>query len=134
MKSTLTWKKDFQSEVTNGRGHSVSLDLPEDKGGKNNGTTALELCVMSFNGCLSTIFAVMAQKMRLSYESLQIEMVAEQAGNAPTITDIHCEMYIKSQDDHAKIEDCIAKSIAHCPVGMIFSKAGITISHDVIFQ
>lgn len=134
MKSTAIWTKDFQSVVDNGRNHSLVIDLPESKGGENNGPTALELCVMSFSGCVSTIFATMAKKMRISFENYQVEVFAEQESGAPTITDIHCTLCISTKEPEEKIEKCLEKTIQNCPVGKLFFQAGVEISHEIMIR
>lgn len=132
MKSTAIWTKDFQSVVDNGRNHSVTIDLPEEKGGGNSGPTALELCVMSFCGCVGTIFARVAKKSRVEFETFRVETYAEQEPGAPTITDIHCVLYIQSSCPEARIERCFETTINNCPVGNLFKQAGVLITHEVI--
>ena len=106
MKSNSLWTRQFQSVVDNGRNHSTVVDLPEAKGGSNSGPTALELCVMSLSGCVGTIFAMVAQKMRLNFEKLEVEVDANQSEGAPTITDVHIILNIQSDEDVSKIEKC----------------------------
>ena len=132
MKATSIWTKDFQSVVDNGRDHSLIIDLPESKGGENNGPTALELCVMSFSGCVGTIFASMSKKMRISFEKYQIEVFAEQESGAPTITDVHCTLFITTKESKNKIEECLEKAIRNCPVGKLFHQAGVEMTHEII--
>lgn len=134
MKSTAIWTKGFQSVVDNGRNHSVTIDLPEVKGGGNAGPTALELCVMSFCGCVSTIFTLIAPKMRISFEHLKVEVFAEQERDAKTITDIHCVLYVTTASSLEEIENCLQHTVNNCPVGLIFKQAGIEISLEVIHK
>lgn len=134
MKSTAIWTKNSQSVVDNGRNHSLIIDLPENKGGENNGPTALELCVMSFGGCVSTIFSMLAKKMRITFDHLKVEVFAEQESGSPTITDIHCTLFITTECPEEKVESCLEKTIATCPVGQLFHKAGVEITHEVITQ
>jgi len=51
----------MQTIVDDGRCHSVCLDLEPDLGA-DMGPSALELCVMSYAGCLATIFCLNGQK------------------------------------------------------------------------
>lgn len=133
MKSTSLWTRKFQSVVDNGRNHSMVIDLPETKGGINSGPTALELCVMSFSGCVGTIFAMVAEKMRLSFSIMEVEAKAEQNGGAPTITDIHFTMSIETKEEAQKIEKCLEVTLNTCPVGVLFKQAGIKITHEINF-
>ncbi|HNV52751.1 MAG TPA: OsmC family protein, partial [Tenuifilaceae bacterium] len=127
------WTRQFQSVVDNGRNHSMVIDLPEAKGGINSGPTALEMCVMSFSGCVGTIFAMVAQKMRLTFEHLEVEVNAEQKNEAPTITDIHFIMNIKTIETKDKIEKCLEHTMNTCPVGVLFKQAGVKITNEIKF-
>lgn len=131
MKSNSLWTKNFQSVVDNGRNHSIVIDLPEAKGGNNSGPTALEMCVMSFSGCVGTIFALVAKKMRLTYEKMEIDVDAQQNNDAPTITDIHFVLTIQTKDDKLKIEKCLEHTLNTCPVGVLFKQAGVKITNEI---
>ncbi|HBG70772.1 MAG: hypothetical protein A2W93_04310 [Bacteroidetes bacterium GWF2_43_63] len=134
MKSNSLWTKQFQSVVDNGRNHSTVVDLPEAKGGSNNGPTALELCVMSLSGCVGTIFAMVAQKMRIQFEKMDVEVNADQKDGASTITDVHILLRIQSDEELLKLEKCYETTEKTCPVGVLFSQAGISITHEIIIK
>jgi len=133
MKSKSLWTRQFQSVVDNGRNHSMVIDLPEAKGGINSGPTALEVCVMGFSGCVGTIFAMVAQKMRLSFDKMEVDVNAEQKDNAPTITDIHFVLSIKTNEEMQKIEKCLNHTLETCPVGVLFKNAGVVITNEIKF-
>jgi len=133
MKSITQWTKNFQSIVDNGRNHSMVIDLPEAKGGNNNGPTALELCVMSFSGCVGTIFAMVAEKMRLCYSKLEVIVDAEQKNNAPTITDIHFILQIQTTEEKEKVAKCLEHTMNTCPVGVLFKQGGVQIINEIKF-
>lgn len=132
MKSTSLWTRQFQSVVDNGRNHSLVIDLPEPKGGINSGPTALELCVMSFSGCVGTIFAMVAQKMHLHFEKMEVDVDAQQKDGAATITDVHFTLKIKTHVIESKVEKCIEHTMNTCPVGVLFRQASINITHEVV--
>ncbi|BDX39412.1 hypothetical protein CYCD_27670 [Tenuifilaceae bacterium CYCD] len=131
MKSNSLWTRKFQSVVDNGRNHSMVIDLPEAKGGSNSGPTALEVCVMSFSGCVGTIFAMVAQKMRLSFDKMEVEANAEQRNDAPTISDIHFILTIQTNEEKQKIEKCLEHTLNTCPVGVLFKQAGVKITNEI---
>ncbi|MHC1780235.1 MAG: OsmC family protein [Bacteroidales bacterium] len=134
MKSNSLWTRKFQSVVDNGRNHSMVIDLPEAKGGSNSGPTALEMCVMSLSGCVGTIFAMVAEKMRLKFEKMEVELIAEQSQNAPTITDVHFTLRIQTSEERQKIEKCLELTINTCPVGVLFKQAGVSITNEIIIS
>jgi len=133
MKSNSLWTRKFQSVVDNGRNHSLVIDLPEAKGGINSGPTALELCVMGLSGCVGTIFAMVADKMRLSFEKMEVELNAEQKNNAPTITDVNFTLFIKTNEAKEKIEKCLDLTLNTCPVGVLFKNAGVKIDYTIVY-
>jgi len=132
MKSTSLWTRQFQSVVDNGRNHSFVIDLPDSKGGINSGPTALELCVMSFSGCVGTIFAMVAQKMHITFEKMEVDVDAQQKDGAATITDVHFTLKIKTIFDTGKVEKCIEHTMNTCPVGVLFRQAGVNITHNIL--
>ncbi len=134
MKSNSLWTRKFQSVVDNGRNHSMVIDLPEPKGGSNSGPTALEMCVMSLSGCVGTIFAMVAEKMRIKFEKMEVELIAEQSQNAPTITDVHFTLRIQTSEERQKIEKCLEHTINTCPVGVLFKQAGVSITNEIIIS
>lgn len=110
------------------------IDLPDPKGGSNSGPTALEMCVMSFSGCVGTIFALVAQKMRIAFEKMEVEVSAEQKNEAPTITDVHFTLSIQTSESEEKIEKCIEHTMNTCPAGVLYRQAGVTITDDIRFM
>ena len=133
MKSKSLWIRKFQSVVDNGRNHSLVIDLTEEKGGVNSGPSALELCVMSFSGCIGTIFAMVAKKMRISFDQMEVEVDAEKKDNAATITDVHIVLKIKTDANQDKIKKCLEHTEATCPVGVLFTQAGVKITNEIKF-
>jgi len=134
MKSISLWTRQFQSVVDNGRNHSVVIDLPEAKGGINSGPTALELCVMGLSGCVGTIFAMLAKKMRIEFDHLEVVLDAEQKENAPTITDVFFQLKIKTDSPMDRIEKCLEMTIESCPVGVLFVQAGVNLTREIVLM
>ncbi|WP_372754118.1 OsmC family protein [Labilibaculum sp.] len=132
MKATTSWTKQTTSIATNHRGHEVILDLPEEKGGVNHGATALELCLMSYSGCINTIFNMIAQKMRIEFTALEVETTGEQNNNAPTFTHINIELRIDSDASDVKIQKCLDETLKTCPVGILFQQAGVKTIYKII--
>lgn len=132
MKSISTLVNGFQSTVTNGRTHGIVIDLPPAKDGSDLGPTALELAVMGLSGCISTIFAVVASKMRLPIDSLVVELEADHPEGAPTITKVRADVKIKSEAVQSKLEKCLERTLDLCPVGKLFEQANIPIDVKII--
>lgn len=131
MKATTTWTKGMSSIITNNRGHEVTIDLPDAKGGEDLGATAFELCLMSYCGCVNTIFNIVAKKMRIEFELLDVDTTGSQKDDALTFTDVEVELRIKSKSSNEKIEKCLQQTLKMCPVGVLFHQAGVNTSYKI---
>ena len=131
MKATTTWSKDLTSVITNNRGHEVTIDLPEAKGGQDLGASAFELCLMSYSGCINTIFNLIAGKMRIEFEALEVDTVGVQENGASTFTGVEIELRIDSEASEEKIQKCLEKTIKVCPVGVLFHQAGVETKYAI---
>jgi uncharacterized OsmC-like protein len=132
MKSTVKWSKNLQSVVDNGNGHQVIMDMPKTKNGNDEGATALEHAIMSLAGCIATIFAVVAAKMRIKYTQMEVELDAAKTDSDITITKADYVFKIKTDESIEKIEKCLKHTMDTCPVGVIFEKAGIPVKGEII--
>ena len=115
----------YQSIVDNGRHHGLVLDLPEAKSGDDLGPTALELAGMALAGCISTIWAVVANNSNVTYRKMIVELETEQEKNAPTFTGARAVMKVDSDESQEKLERILEKTVQACPVGKLFEQAGI---------
>jgi putative redox protein len=122
--------EEFRIAVDNGRAHSVVLDLPPEMG-TDRGPTALELGVMSFAGCIATIFALMTKKMRVQISDLKIEMKAEKPEGARTVTKAGYVITVTSSESENKIKRAFELTKENCPVGLIFEKAGVQVNYKL---
>lgn len=131
MKSNCKWIKNYQSVVDNGRGHAQIMDLPEAKGGDNTAATALEATVMGLSGCIVTIFAVVANKMRLPFEALEVDVEADKTDSDPTITAVRFNLKIKTSVSEEKVRKCLDHTMSTCPVGVLFRNAGVELNNTI---
>ena len=126
MKAISVWSDGYKSILNNGRGHSVVVDLPTDQNGTNTGPTALELCVMSLAGCITTIFKTVAGKRNFVYKAFKVELDAEKPKDALTVTGLKAKMEIVTDASEKETETVLRLTLNKaCPVGVIFENAGI---------
>ena len=123
MKSIYRLAKNFHAVVDNGRTHSIAIDLPPDNGGEDLGATALELCVMGLSGCIGTIFAKIAKKMRLTIIHLEVDLEAFKGPEDATVTKVTAKVFVNSPDSITKLNKCLELTLDSCPVGIIFTNA-----------
>ncbi len=131
MKATTTWTHGTSSIITDNRGHEVTIDLPEGKGGEDLGATAFELCLMSYSGCVNTIFNIVAKKMRIEFTALEVDTTGIQKDGAPTFTDVEVELRIDSEASDDKIDKCLQQTLKMCPVGVLFHQAGVNTTYKI---
>jgi uncharacterized OsmC-like protein len=122
--------KDLRITVDDGRAHSVCLDLPPELG-TDMGPTALELGVMSYAGCLATIFILTAKKMRIPLKDLEVKMEAVKSEEEGTITETSFDILIKADAPEDRIERILKLTLENCPVGKLFEKAGVKTSYTM---
>jgi len=131
LKARAKWVEGYRSILDNGRGHSVVVDLPQSLGGRDTGATALELAVMSLAGCISTIFILVAGKMRVKVHSLEVEVDAEKPGGEPTVAEAKVTIRVKTDEPREKVEKVLKHTLANCPVGLLFEKSGTKLSFQL---
>lgn len=118
--------KDFTGKLTDNRGHEVTCDLPTTAGGEDSGPKAFEILTMSLAGCIGTIFLMTARKMRLNVSDVRVDMETK---DGDTIEEVSYHFVVKSDEEEAKLRRCLELTEKTCPVGLLFHKAGIPISH-----
>jgi putative redox protein len=131
MKATTTWTKGLASVITDNRGHEITIDLPAAKGGEDLGPTAFELCLMSYSGCVNTIFNMVAKKMRIEFSALEVDTIGQQNDGARTFSDVEVELRIQSEASDEKIEKCLQHTLEMCPVGVLFHQAGVKTTYKI---
>jgi uncharacterized OsmC-like protein len=77
IRSSAQWMNGYLTKVNNGRGHTVNMDLPSSQNGEDTAATAVEYMVMGYAGCTVTIFKIIADRMRLNIDSVEIDVEAE---------------------------------------------------------
>lgn len=127
MKAIGTWKGGFETELTDGRGHAVVVDLPEDEDGRDAGTSALELSVLSLAGCICTIFALVARRRRLRFESMTVDLDAQRPPRSPTITGVEGTLRIATSAPADEVAIVLGITLRTCPVGVLLERAKVPV-------
>ena len=122
MRSKATWMGNSKVLLNDGRGHETVCDLPS---AEDIGPTALELSVMSFAGCIVTIFKIIAEKRRVKLDSLEVEVVADKPDGAKTIESVEFIAKVKSEANQKALEKVLDLTSLTCPVGVLWQKAGL---------
>jgi uncharacterized OsmC-like protein len=96
--------------------------------GTDRGPSALELAVMSFAGCVATIFVLMAKKTRVKINDLEVNVRAEKSEKLKTIAKTNYEVIVRSSENEDRLKRVFDLTRVNCPVGILFEKAGVEIS------
>jgi putative redox protein len=122
-----TWEGGFRTALGDSTGHSVTVDLPSDEGGENQGPFALELAVMALAGCITTIFAIVAKKRRVGFERMEIALDWERPERSPTIASVNGLLRLVSDSAPEEAETVLGITLRTCPVGVLFERARIPV-------
>jgi putative redox protein len=130
MQARGVWKGGYETQLEDGRGHTVTVDAPVEDGGTDRGTSAHELLLLSLTGCISTIFHIIAEKRKLAFEGLTVSLQAEKARGAPTIQRVHGTVEVRTDASPDEVATVLRLTVKTCPVGSLFDRAHVPI--DVV--
>lgn len=122
VKGTAKLVKNLQLITENGRGHSVTCDLPESQGGTNTGPTPLELALMGLAGCGVAIYAEVCKNSKIDPGSIQVDAEATKTPGSPLISDVTMKVNIKSKVRKGLVEAAWRRTEASCPVILIYKE------------
>jgi len=127
MRAVGTWQGGYQTLLEDTGGHFVTVDLPRDEGGENLGPFALELSVLSLAGCITTIFAIVAKKRRLSFQGMKVDLEAARPEGSRTITSVDGVLRVVTSASRNDVETALSITMRTCPVGVLFERARVPV-------
>ncbi|MHA1821039.1 MAG: OsmC family protein [Promethearchaeota archaeon] len=117
----------YQTVVGDRRGHMVVCDLPPEKGGYDQATSAVELAAMALADCIVTIYLVKAMGAKVKIEKCEMKGTASMPEGAPTITAFKGQMTVVSPAEKDVLDGLLEETLKVCPVGLIFKQAGVSV-------
>ena len=66
-------------------GHTILMDTSPEKGGTDTAPTPMELLLMSLGGCTGMDVVSILRKMKIEFDSLEIELKGERASEHPKV-------------------------------------------------
>jgi len=100
-------------------------DLPSSQGGKNEGTTALELALMSLAGCITTIYKIVAENSKFAFKQITVDLEAEKPKDKATIAWVTGGVEVQTDEEEQKAESVFRVTMKRCPVGVLFENANV---------
>lgn len=125
------WKSGFETELDDGRGHAVTIDLPVEDGGADHGTSAHELLLLSLTGCITTIFHVIADKRKLAFQGFTVKLEAEKSRGSPTLRRVRGTVEVRTSAPREDVDTVLRLTVRTCPVGALFERAHVPIELTV---
>ncbi|MGM0563120.1 MAG: OsmC family protein [Pseudomonadota bacterium] len=90
MKVRIKWLDNMSFVGESGSGHSVVMDGPPDKGGRDLGVRPMEMVLLGLGGCTAFDVVMILQKARQKVEDCAVHIEAERADAVPAVfTKIH---------------------------------------------
>ncbi|MCI4360358.1 MAG: OsmC family protein [Thermoplasmata archaeon] len=134
MQASAVWEHGFTTELSDGRGHRVTVDLPIEEDGADLGPSALDLSVMSLAGCIVTILLLVARRRRLPIEGIRVHLEADRPAGAPTVASVDGTVSVRSTGEREEVETAVRLTVRSCPVGVLFERAGIPLRLRVVVE
>ena len=132
MKATIKWLDGVSFNGSSESGHSLTMDGPQESGGKNNGMRPMELLLVGLGGCTSYDVITILKKSRQDVKDCRAEISAERSENIPKVfTKIHIHFIVKGNNlDTVVVERAIKLSAEkYCSATIMLSKS-VEITHD----
>lgn len=125
------WVQGLQFVATGPSNHSVVLDAAPEVGGGDTGSRPGELTLMALGSCTGIDVVSILKKMRVSFDSLEVEVKAEQATEHPKVwTEIWVKFKVKGDVPEDKLSKAIELSRdRYCSVGALYKK-GVKVHYD----
>lgn len=127
MQARGVWKGGFETQLDDGRGHTVTIDEPVEDGGTNKGTSAHELLLLSLTGCITTIFHLVANKRKLAFDGFTVRLQAERTRGVPTIQRVHGTVEVRTHAPPEEVDTVLRLTVKTCPVGSLFERAHVPV-------
>ena len=110
--------------VSGSRGFQVLMDEPKKAGGANTGMTPVEIQLSALGGCLTIVCSLLAEKMRLDIEEINIDVegdldpdgLAAKEGVRPGFQAIRYTLRVKTSEPEKKIEKMVTLAEKLCPI------------------
>jgi len=133
MQAKVKWTDGVQFVAESGSGHSIVVDGPPEKGGRNTGARPMELLLMGLGSCSNFDVVTILQKARQDVSDCQVEVTAERLDEVPALfSKIHLHFVVSGKDLKEKqVEKAVTLSAEkYCSASIMLGKAGVAISHS----
>ena len=133
MQAKIKWTDGVQFVAESGSGHSLVVDGPPEKGGRNTGARPMELLLIGLGACSSFDVVNILQKARQNISDCHAEVTAERVDAIPAVfSKIHLHFIVSGKDLKEKQ---VAKAVSlsaekYCSASIMLGKGGVEITHS----
>ena len=136
MQVKVKWAKGMKFIAETESKHSVVMDADSEFGGENSGPRPIHLLLGVLGGCTGMDVVSILRKMRVDFDSLEIEVNGERSGEHPMVfTQIELK-YVVSGDDIPEDKFLKAVQLSHnryCSVSAMLGKtADFTMTSRIV--
>jgi putative redox protein len=122
----VVYRGNMVFEGISGSGHSVVMDSAPEAGGENQGIRPMETVLVGLGGCTGMDVVSILQKMRVSFEAFDMEILGKRAETHPKVYELITLRYRFSgrRDDAEKIIRAVSLSQEkYCSVSAMLAKS-----------
>lgn len=133
MKVQIDWQGKRKFRAVGGSGHPVTMDAKADIGGEDSGVRPMELLLMGLGGCTGIDIAMILEKMRLTVDDFQMQVLGDRAEEMPQrFTDITLHYVLKGPDlTPEKVERAIVLSVDKYCSASASLNANLRVTYEV---
>jgi len=84
-KATVTFKGKMAFDGVSDSGHHIVMDSAPEVGGENQGVRPMEMVLIGLGGCTGMDVVSMLNKMRVDYQTFDMEIVGDRTDEHPKV-------------------------------------------------
>ena len=134
MKAKISWDGEARFVAETESHHTVLMDGPPERGGKNSGPRPMEMMLMAIGGCAAFDVVHILKKGRQSIVSCDAQVEAVRSDEVPAVfTKIHLHFKVSGGNIKENIVRNAVKLSAekYCSASIMLSKGGVEITHSL---
>lgn len=133
MQARVKWVEDVLFMGQSGSGHTVTMDGPEEVGGRNLAARPMEMLLMGLGGCSSFDVVSILKKSRQQVTGCEVEIRAERAETEPKVF-TKIELHFIVTGTNLK-ENVVQRAVSlsaekYCSASIMLERGGVEISHS----
>ena len=132
MKAKITWREGVYFEGA-ARGHTIAIEGPEDKGGKNRGMRPMEAVLIGLGACSAYDVMNILHKTRQQVARCEVELDGERTDQIPAVfRRIRMHFRCSGQDlDPKRVAQAVSLSVdKYCSVAKMLNQGGVKVEHS----